>query len=264
MSFIKRILIWCRNILIFLFISSILLVVAYKFIPVYYTPLMLTRLYDQYKEGKPRKLEHTWVPLSQIAQPLVQAVVASEDNLFLDHNGFDIEQIQKALDEAEEGKRVRGASTISQQTAKNVFLLPAKSYFRKGIEAYFTLLIEWIWRKERIMEVYLNSVEMGDGIYGAEAVANAHFGKQAYELSREEVALIAASLPNPRKFNSGKPSPYMLKRQGQILSLMGKLIKIQMGYGAGETENKNGKIKKRKKWRASLFMTWEASVMPKH
>lgn len=264
MSFIKRILIWCRNILIFLFISSILLVVAYKFIPVYYTPLMLTRLYDQYKEGKPRKLEHTWVPLSQIAQPLVQAVVASEDNLFLDHNGFDIEQIQKALDEAEEGKRVRGASTISQQTAKNVFLLPAKSYFRKGIEAYFTLLIEWIWGKERIMEVYLNSVEMGDGIYGAEAVANAHFGKQAYELSREEAALIAASLPNPRKFNSGKPSPYMLKRQGQILSLMGKLIKIQMGYGAGETENKNGKIKKRKKWRASLFMTWEASVMPKH
>lgn len=264
MSFIKRILIWCRNILIFLFISSILLVVAYKFIPVYYTPLMLTRLYDQYKEGKPRKLEHTWVPLSQIAQPLVQAVVASEDNLFLDHNGFDIEQIQKALDEAEEGKRVRGASTISQQTAKNVFLLPAKSYFRKGIEAYFTLLIEWIWGKERIMEVYLNSVEMGDGIYGAEAVANAHFGKQAYELSLEEAALIAASLPNPRKFNSGKPSPYMLKRQGQILSLMGKLIKIQMGYGAGETENKNGKIKKRKKWRASLFMTWEASVMPKH
>lgn len=264
MSFIKRILIWCRNILIFLFISSILSVVAYKFIPVYYTPLMLTRLYDQYKEGKPHKLEHTWVPLSQIAQPLVQAVVASEDNLFLDHNGFDIEQIQKALDEAEEGKRVRGASTISQQTAKNVFLLPAKSYFRKGIEAYFTLLIEWIWGKERIMEVYLNSVEMGDGIYGAEAVANAHFGKQAYQLSREEAALIAASLPNPRKFNSGKPSPYMLKRQGQILSLMGKLIKIQMGYGAGETENKNGKIKKRKKWRASLFMTWEASVMPKH
>lgn len=264
MAVFKRILIWCRNILIFLFLSSLLSVVAYKFIPVYYTPLMLTRLYDQNKEGKPRKLEHTWVPLSQIAQPLVQAVVASEDNLFLDHNGFDIEQIQKALDEAEEGKRVRGASTISQQTAKNVFLLPAKSYFRKGIEAYFTLLIEWIWGKERIMEVYLNSVEMGDGIYGAEAVANAHFGKRAYELSREEAALIAASLPNPRKFNSGKPSPYMLKRQRQILLLMGKLIKIQMGYGAGEIENKNGKIKKRKKWRASLFMTWEASVMPKH
>lgn len=244
MPIIKRILIWCRNILLFLFISSILAVVAYKFIPVYYTPLMLTRLYDQYKSGKPFKLEHTWVPLSKIAQPLVQAVVASEDNLFLDHNGFDIEQIQKARDEAEKGKRVRGASTISQQTAKNVFLLPTKSYIRKGIE------------------VYLNSIEMGDGIYGAEAVAKVHFKKQAYQLTREEAALVAASLPNPRKFNSGKPSPYMLKRQGQILSLMGKLLKIQMGYGAGEIENTNKKIKKRKKWRASLFTTSDVSLIP--
>ena len=235
MPIIKRILIWCRNILIFLFISSILAVVAYKFIPVYYTPLMLTRLYDQHKAGKPFKL---------------------------DHNGFDIEQIQKARDEAEKGKRVRGASTISQQTAKNVFLLPTKSYIRKGIEAYFTLLIEWIWGKERIMEVYLNSIEMGDGIYGAEAVAQAHFKKPAARLSAGEAALIAASLPNPRKFNSGKPSPYMLKRQGQILSLMGKLIKIQMGHGAGEIENKDGKIKKRKKWRASLFTTSDVSLMP--
>ena len=262
MPIIKRILIWCRNILLFLFISSILAVVAYKFIPVYYTPLMLTRLYDQYKSGKPFKLEHTWVPLSKIAQPLVQAVVASEDNLFLDHNGFDIEQIQKARDEAEKGKRVRGASTISQQTAKNVFLLPTKSYIRKGIEVYFTLLIEWIWGKERIMEVYLNSIEMGDGIYGAEAVAKVHFKKQAYQLTREEAALVAASLPNPRKFNSGKPSPYMLKRQGQILSLMGKLLKIRMGYGAGEIENTNKKIKKRKKWRASLFTTSDVSLIP--
>lgn len=262
MPIIKRILIWCRNIFIFLFISSILAVVAYKYIPVYYTPLMLTRLYDQYKEGKPWKLNHTWVPLSQIAQPLVQAVVASEDNLYLDHNGFDIEQIQKARDEAEKGKRVRGASTISQQTAKNIFLLPTKSYIRKGVEVYFTLLIEWIWGKERIMEVYLNSIEMGDGIYGAEAVAKAHFKKTASQLSSGEAALIAASLPNPRKFNSSKPSPYLLKRQGQILSLMGKLIKIQMGYGAGEIDSKNRKIKKRKKWRASLFTTLDVSAMP--
>lgn len=261
MSIIKRILIWCRNILIFLFISSLLAVVAYKFIPVYYTPLMLMRLYDQHKAGKPLKLDHKWVPLSQIAQPLVQAVVASEDNLFLDHDGFDLDQIQKAREEAEKGKRVRGASTISQQTAKNVFLLPIKSYIRKGIEAYFTLLIEWIWGKERIMEVYLNSIEMGDGIYGAEAVANAHFGKQAYQLSRDEAALIAASLPNPRKFNSGKASSYMLKRQRQIVNLMAKLLKIQMGYGAGEIENTNKKIKKRKKWRASLFTTSDASTM---
>ena len=262
MPIIKRILIWCRNILIFLFISSILAVVAYKFIPVYYTPLMLTRLYDQHKAGKPFKLDHTWVPLSEIAQPLVQAVVASEDNLFLDHNGFDIEQIQKARDEAEKGKRVHGASTISQQTAKNVFLLPTKSYIRKGIEAYFTLLIEWIWGKERIMEVYLNSIEMGEGIYGAEAVAEAHFGKHAYQLTKSEAALIAATLPNPRKFNSAKPSPYMLKRQAKIISLMGKLIKVEMGYGAGQVDPGTGKVKKRKKWRASVIMTWDESLMP--
>ncbi len=140
-------------------------------------------------------------------------------------------QIQKARADAEKGKRVRGASTISQQTAKNVFLWPGRSYLRKGIEAYFTILIEWIWGKERIMEVYLNSIEMGDGIYGAEAVAQAHFKKPAYKLTKAEAALIAATLPNPRKFSSAKPSPYMLKRQMQILSLMGKLLPVEMGHG---------------------------------
>ncbi|MDD4515612.1 monofunctional biosynthetic peptidoglycan transglycosylase [Massilibacteroides sp.] len=254
MQILKRLLIWARNLLIFLFISSILAVVAYKYIPVYYTPLMIVRLYEQKKVGKKFNLKHRWVSLSQIAQPLVQAVVASEDNLFLEHNGFDIEQIQKAREEAEQGKRVRGASTISQQTAKNVFLLPAKSYFRKGIEVYFTFLIEWIWGKERIMEVYLNSIEMGDGIYGAEAVANLHFDKQAYQLTKAEAALIAATLPNPRKFNSAKPSAYMQKRQAQIISLMGKMFQIDMGY-----RKEDGKLptKKRKKWRASVLLIGE-------
>lgn len=253
MHIAKRILIWIRNILIVLFISSLLLVVVYKFVPVYYTPLMFIRLYEQFHEGKSKKLEHKWIPISEIAQPLVQAVVASEDNLYLDHNGFDLEQIQKARTEAEKGKRIRGASTISQQTAKNVFLWPGKSYFRKGMEAYFTVLIEWIWGKKRIMEVYLNSIEMGDGIYGAEAVADAHFKKHAKNLTKGEAALIAASLPNPRRFNSGKPSPYMLKRQAKIMSLMGKLIKIDMGYDAGDSDNRSGKMKKRKKWRASVL-----------
>lgn len=235
------------------------MVVAYKYIPVYYTPLMFIRVFEQFQDGKKVKLSHTWTPLDKIAQPLVQAVVASEDNLFLDHNGFDIEQIQKARTEAEKGKRVRGASTITQQTAKNVFLWPGKTYIRKGIEAYFTLLIEWIWGKERIMEVYLNSIEMGDGIYGAEAVAQAHFHKPAYKLTKNEAALIAATLPNPRKFNSGKPSPYMLKRQAKITSLMGKLIKIEFGYGTGESDTDTGKIKKRKQWRASSTTTWDES-----
>lgn len=266
MHILKKIIIWTRNILIGLFVSSLLAVVVYKFVPVYYTPLMFIRLFEQFQEGKSFKLDHTWVPMDKIAQPLAQAVVASEDNLFLDHHGFDLEQIQKARTEAERGKRVRGASTISQQTAKNVFLWPGKSYLRKGLEAYFTLLIEWIWGKERIMEVYLNSIEMGDGIYGAEAVARAHFKKPAYKLTRAEAALIAASLPNPRRFNSGKPSPYMLKRQTKILSLMGKLLKIEMGHdtGAPEPGEDSGTTKKRKKWRASLFTTSDVLITKMH
>ena len=199
---VKRIWIWCRNLLIFLFVSSILAVVVYKFVPVYYTPLMFIRMYEQHQDGKKMKLDHTWVPISKIAQPLVQAVIASEDNLFMEHNGFDVEQIQKARAEAEKGKRVRGASTIS------------------------------------------------------------HFGKHAYQLTKSEAALIAATLPNPRKFNSAKPSPYMLKRQAKIISLMGKLIKVEMGYGAGQVDPGTGKVKKRKKWRASVIMTWDESLMP--
>jgi monofunctional biosynthetic peptidoglycan transglycosylase len=191
---------------------------------------MFIRLYDQKKEGKETKLEHQWVPLPEIAHSLVLAVVSSEDNLFMTHKGFDFEQIGKAREEAEVGKRVRGASTITQQTAKNVFLWQGRSYFRKGLEAYFTLLIEWIWGKERIMEVYLNSIETGDGIYGAEAVAKAHFNKHASQLSRNEAALIAATLPNPRRFNSAKPSPYTQRRQSQILSLMNKVGIIDMGH----------------------------------
>ncbi|MDR2118293.1 MAG: monofunctional biosynthetic peptidoglycan transglycosylase [Tannerellaceae bacterium] len=228
-TILGRIGIWCRNILLSLCVSSIVAVIALRFIPVYYTPLMCIRMYEQIKEGKKVKLKHTWAPIDQIAHPLVLAVVASEDNRFFTHGGFDFEQIEKARNEAEAGKRIRGASTISQQTAKNVFLWPGKTYVRKGIEVYFTLLIEWIWGKERIMEVYLNSIETGDGIYGAEAVAQAHFGKRASELSRAEAALIAATLPNPRRFNSAKPSPYMLRRQAQIMSLMNKVGTVNMG-----------------------------------
>lgn len=236
---------WIRTIFLFLLLSSLSAVVIYKFVPVYYTPLMLIRTFEMRNEGNSVKLEHEWVPMERIAQPLAQAVVASEDNLFIEHNGFDFTQIKKAIDEAESGKRVRGASTISQQTAKNVFLWPGKSYIRKGMEVYFTVLIEWIWGKERIMEVYLNSIEMGNGIYGAEAVAKAHFKKHAYQLSRSEAALIAATLPNPRRFNSARPSKYMLKRQAAILSLMGKLLPLEMGYGSDAADtNKRKNIKR--------------------
>jgi len=171
-------------------------------------------------------ITHQWVPLSEISPNLTQAVVASEDNLFLIHSGFDFDQIELAQQETEKGRRLRGASTISQQTAKNVFLLPARSYIRKGLEAYFTVLIELVWGKERIMEVYLNSIEMGDGIFGAQAVAQAHFQTTADKLTVPEAALIAASLPNPRVLNSAKPSAYMLKRQVNITSLMSKIMPI--------------------------------------
>jgi len=223
----KRVLKWIRNIIIGLFLFSILQVVLAKFIPVFITPLMIIRCAQQLFDGKEISLKHTWVPLDEISAYLPQAVVASEDNLFLDHSGFDFKQIEIAQKEAEEGKRVRGASTISQQTAKNVFLWPGKSYLRKGLEAYYTVLVELIWGKKRIMEVYLNSVEMGNGIYGAEAVAQIHFHKPAKNLSRDESALIAATLPNPLKFNSAKPSKYIQKRKNQIISLMGKIKPVE-------------------------------------
>ena len=154
------------------------------------------------------------------------AVIASEDNRFAEHNGFDFVEIRKAMKENKTRKRKRGASTISQQTAKNVFLWPKSSWVRKGFEVYFTFLIELFWSKERIMEVYLNSIEMGNGIYGAQATAQIKFGTTAAKLTRGQCALIAPPLPNPIRFNSAKPSPYILKRQKQILRLMNLVPKF--------------------------------------
>lgn len=224
----KKVLRWFRNIILALFLLSILMVVVYRFVPVYVTPLMLIRTVEQWQEGEKIKMAHKWVPLEEISPNMVQAVVASEDNLFMDHHGFDFQQIKAAVDEGKEGKRHRGASTITQQTAKNVFLFPTRSYFRKGLEAYFTVLIEWVWGKERIMEVYLNSIEMGDGIYGAEMAARMKFNKPAKQLSAREAALITACLPNPRRFNAAKPSPYILKREAQIRDLMGKIGRVEL------------------------------------
>ena len=226
---IKKTVVWIRNIILALFLLSLFLVLLYKWVPVPFTPLMAIRSVEQKNDNKKLNIKHKWVPLSNISQNLVQAVVASEDNLFLAHNGFDFQQIAIAKEDAAKGKKLRGASTISQQTAKNVFLWNGGGFFRKGLEAYFTVLIEFIWGKERIMEVYLNSIEMGDGIFGAEAVAQAHFNKQAADLSAEQSALIAATLPNPIRFNSANPSPYILDRQTKILSLMKKIIKVDFG-----------------------------------
>ena len=204
------------------FASTILSVVALRWMPVYYTPLMFIRLYQQSKADKPWTLHHHWVPLEEISPSLPLAVIASEDARFMQHNGFDYKAIEHAAmrNIKHPEKRKVGASTISQQTAKNVFLWPGRSWIRKGFEVYFTVLIELMWSKERIMEVYLNSIEMGDGIYGAEAVAQWHFGTHAADLTKPQCALIAATLPNPLRFNSASPSPYMLKRQQRILHEM--------------------------------------------
>jgi monofunctional biosynthetic peptidoglycan transglycosylase len=166
------------------------------------------------------KRERKWVSFKQIPQSIMDAVVASEDNNFVTHNGFEIKQLKEAYQNNKKGKRIRGASTITQQMCKNVFLWEKRSYTRKALEAWFTVWVEWIWSKERIMEVYLNVIEMGPGIYGIEAASQHYFRHSAAKLSREEAALIAAALPSPRKRNPAKPSAYMLQRQAQILKLM--------------------------------------------
>ena len=209
-----------RWIVLLFFGSTILVVFIYKWCPVYVTPLMVIRCAQQVQHGEKLRLKHHWVPLDSMSIYMPVAVMASEDQRFLDHNGFDLVEINKTLEERRSGKRFRGGSTISQQTAKNVFLWPNPSWLRKGLEAYFTILIEFFWGKERIMEVYLNSIEMGDGIYGAEAVAQQHFGRRAITLTRPNCALIAATLPNPLKFSSKEPSSYMLKRQTAIMTQM--------------------------------------------
>ena len=225
LKFIKKTLKW---IVVAFFASTILSVVALRFLPVYFTPLMFIRCYEQVSEGKDLKLSHHWVPLEKISPSLPLAVMASEDANYLSHYGFDYEAIEHAAKRNREHpeKRKLGASTISQQTAKNVFLWPGRSWIRKGFEVYFTTLIELMWSKQRIMEVYLNSIETGDGIYGADAVAKEHFRTDALHLTKAQCALIAATLPNPRKFSSLHPSAYMLKRQARILREMNFVKKM--------------------------------------
>lgn len=212
-------------VLIVIVAGSILLVLWFRFFPVYTSPLMFIRAYEQVSRGEKIRWHHQWMPLDSIAPELPLAVMSCEDQNFLIHNGFDWEAIQKVIEERTEGERFRGGSTISQQTAKNVFLFPTTSsgklaWARKGLEAYFTVLMEFMWDKHRIMEVYLNTIEMGDGIYGAEAVAQEHFGCTAKNLTRNQCAMIAITLPNPLKMNSASPTNYMYRRQSWCLRQM--------------------------------------------
>ncbi len=192
----------------------------YRWVPVPLTPLMIIRCVEQMNNGKSMTLKHDWVSLDEISPKLQLAVVCSEDQNYLKHYGFDWGAIEKAMKSNDSGKKIRGGSTISQQTAKNVFLWQGRSYIRKGFEAYFTLLIETFWSKERIMEVYLNSIEMGNGIYGAEAAAQNWFKKSAAKLNKDESSAIAAILPNPLKYVANPPSAYISKRKTWVKQQM--------------------------------------------
>lgn len=196
---------------------TVLWVVAYKFVPVPYTPLMAIRSFEGDAKYETR---HNWVSIKEISPYLQLAVICAEDQTFLSHSGFDREAIEKALENNEKGKTLRGGSTISQQTAKNAFLWPQRTWVRKGLEAYFTLLIETIWGKERILEVYLNSIEMGNGVFGAEAASHYWFGKSAAKLSTENAAAIAAILPNPQRYKANPPGPYVARRTQWIVRQM--------------------------------------------
>ncbi len=204
------------------FIITIFLVMLFKWVPVPFTPLMAIRYFEHPDE----EIRHDWVPMEEISPNLQLAVVASEDQNFLIHNGFDYEAIKKAIEENKTRKRARGASTISQQTAKNVFLWPQSSWLRKGFEVYFTFLIELFWSKERILEVYLNSIEMGQGVYGAEAAAKFWFGKSAENLAPSEAAAIAAILPNPREYRANPASSYIQQRKNWIQRQMNNLGRL--------------------------------------
>ena len=214
LGMLKRVIRW---IFALFFASTLIAVLIYKYLPVYVTPLMIIRSVEQIRNKEDFALYHQWIPIEKMSKHMPVAVMASEDQRFLLHHGFDFDAIQKAVKHNRKGGTQHGASTISQQTAKNVFLWPGRSWVRKGLEMYFTFLIEMLWSKQRIMEVYLNSIEMGPGIYGVSAVAKHHFDNiPASELTRADCALIAATLPNPLRFSSLKPSKYIRQRQNRI------------------------------------------------
>ncbi len=214
---------------------SIVLVIVLNWIPVAWTPLMFFR---EMGDAIPAKtpIRHEWIASNDIPPNLELAVVCTEDQRFLTHNGFDFEQIKVAMEQSEDGGKSRGASTISQQTAKNVFLWPTSSWIRKGFEVWYTFLIETFWSKDRILEVYLNSIEFGAGIYGCEAASQYFFNKPASKMSQSECARLAVVLPNPLKYNAGKPGKYITRRQSWALQQM-----KNYGYDI-ETTRVNGEV----------------------
>jgi len=226
-SFMSKLTRFLFKILLWFLGLSLFFVVFFKFVPVPFTPLMVIRGIENKVAGKEVFFSHDWEPIENISMNLQKAVIASEDGTFLKHNGFDFVAMQKAYKSNERGRKIKGGSTISQQTAKNVFLWQGRSYLRKGLEAYFTVLIEIIWGKERIMEVYLNSIEMGNGVYGAQAATEHWYRKDASSLTLIQAAGIAAILPNPRKYSATSSSTYINRRKAKIVRVMRQVGKIE-------------------------------------
>ena len=213
---------WAVTTLLALAAASILAVSAFRWLPVPTTAFMIGERIAA-RAGAPLDQRHDWVPWPRISRQAAVAIIAAEDQKFLLHDGFDFEQIEKAMVDAERGKRLRGASTISQQVAKNLFLWPGQSWMRKGLEAWFTVWIELLWPKRRILEVYLNSAQFGRGIWGVEAAGRAYFGKDASRLNRQEAALLAAVLPSPPRYRVVDSGPWVRERQVWIVSQMDRL-----------------------------------------
>jgi monofunctional glycosyltransferase len=217
---LKKIVLFFLKSIVFFFVMSIVLVLMYRFVPVAGTPLMLIREVSSWFDNKAQPIKYNWVSYAEMSPSLSKAVVVAEDAQFYNHWGFDFEAIAKARAYNKTHKKKKGASTITQQTAKNLFLWPQRSWVRKGFEAYFTVLIEALWPKQRILEVYLNIIEMGPGVYGVGAASKEYYKKKPVNLSSSEAALIAAVLPNPRRFKIANPSAYVSKRRSRILARM--------------------------------------------
>jgi len=206
----RRLLRMCAWLALAWLVLSWLAVLLLRFVPPPTSAFMLERRIAAWRAGERNfSNRYHWISWDRLGSELPIALVAGEDQKFPQHHGFDVQAIQDAMDEAEEGERLRGASTITQQTAKNLFLWGGRSFVRKGLEAYFTVLLELTWPKRRILEVYCNVAEFGDGIYGADAAANAFFHKSPAQLSAHEAALLASVLPNPKKLHAERPSPYV-------------------------------------------------------
>lgn len=215
---------WLKNLAMILFQVSLILIVLYRVVPVPITPFHVIRVFEQMFSSDEVRLNKSWRGLNDMGDKMVLASLTSEDPKFFLHFGFDFEQIQKSIERAVNGgKKLRGASTISQQTAKNLFFTPKRSWVRKVLEMYVTVCIEVLWTKRRIIEVYLNIIEMGNGIYGAEAAAQYYFHKPAIKLTNAEAAAIVACYPNPRRWHPNKPTRYIKRKQNIIVRNMRRL-----------------------------------------